>query len=182
MPRFIIIFNIILFLSMFSHSSKPSNYYKDWQCPQCEFNNFALNDKCKKCSCFRSKALNYNNQVKKKGDWVCECTELNFASRTSCRKCLKPINNDTNETPSSQTISFKTGDWYCACGEINFKNRINCYKCKKIKEVTQSSNDDKLQDTVNTTVNNKTEDWQCTSCGEHNFDTRNCCRRCAKEK
>jgi hypothetical protein len=49
----------------------------------------------------------------KKGDWVCQCNELNFSSRNVCRKCNTPkeqaigrIQNKPNNTqPAKQEES-----------------------------------------------------------------------------
>jgi len=66
------------------------------------------------------------------GDWNCSCGELNFASRSQCRKCgiqknITPLSTNQNPPPIT---SHKPGDWICSCGELNFASRSQCRKCK----------------------------------------------------
>lgn len=131
-------------------------FNKDWICPQCGNDNFGSRDKCKKCGCFRSKALKSNSNsdlVIKKGDWNCSCGELNFASRTNCRKCNKEKNNTNKD--NQQKIEIKPGDWWCkSCEEMNFGTRIKCYKCGTEKE----------------RLNPEKTDGQCVICMERDAD------------
>ena len=85
-------------------------------------------------------------------DWTCECGELNFKSRSECRKCKKQ--NKTN---------IKPGDWVCSCGIINFTKRKSCYKCNKLK---------------NNGPTFKEGDWYCGSCNKLNFKSRQKCYIC----
>lgn len=58
----------------------------------------------------------------KPGDWYCpSCRDLNFASRSVCRKCQTPHPDHSNARP---------GDWLCRnCTELNFASRLMCRKC-----------------------------------------------------
>lgn len=58
----------------------------------------------------------------KPGDWYCSnCNDLNFASRSVCRKC---------QTPHPEHSNARPGDWLCRnCSELNFASRMVCRKC-----------------------------------------------------
>lgn len=76
--------------------------HRDWTCPQCKEVNFEKRDKCRKCGCFRSKAL------------------------------YGAISASTSSSSSSSgtRLSFKPGDWFCdSCATLNFAKRPACYKC-----------------------------------------------------
>lgn len=110
------------------------------------------------------------------GDWMCHsCDEINFKTRTVCRKCSTPVQGHVASLYSWLTGSNtkgRAGDWSCSCGELNFTNRNNCRKCKK----------NKLPSTTSTKQEIKVEpgDWICLDilCKEHNFKNRTMCRKC----
>jgi hypothetical protein len=72
------------------------------------------------------RACVWSKQNVKPGDWFCpSCTELNFASRQSCRKCSSP-----RPPFSDPTIGTKPGDWFCpTCQDLNFAARTACRRC-----------------------------------------------------
>lgn len=141
-------------------------FHPDWKCPMCNNYCFGSRSECNECGCFRSKANKSSNQVKKKGDWNCECGELNFASRTGCRKCFKnkPFNGDYSNNKDNK----KPGDWDCECGELNFSSRKNCRKCSKSRVIISSEV--------------KPGDWICANCNINNFGNRTACFKCGKNK
>jgi len=98
------------------------------------------------------------------GDWNCGCGELNFKSRSQCRKCgTAKINQQPNKENQQHT-----GDWNCNCGEMNFARRNQCRKCGKEKPNQQQ-------------IIEKPGDWNC-NCGELNFKSRSQCRKCGSSK
>jgi hypothetical protein len=115
------------------------NKKNDWKCIDCGYNNFASNDKCRECDCFRSKSIKQNPE-KKKNDWTCSCGELVFASRNNCRKCGKEKPTALNK--KEQQVTIKAGDWVCSCNEINFGSRIACFKCGKDRPNNNNNSDD----------------------------------------
>jgi predicted RNA-binding Zn-ribbon protein involved in translation (DUF1610 family) len=109
----------------------------DWTC-ECGEHNFRRRGQCRKCDKMRENPLSkksykgfqsgtqYNiyteHRPMKTGDWICpnkECGEINFARRTTCRKC-DPINNE------------KMRSWLCiTCNQININNK--CTTCGQNK-------------------------------------------------
>lgn len=66
------------------------------------------------------------------GDWICSsCSNHNFASRDSCKRCSMPKNVPP---PQSVAAAFRPGDWYCPqCQNHNFASRDTCNKCNAHK-------------------------------------------------
>jgi hypothetical protein len=75
---------------------------------------------------------------------------VNFASRTSCRKCSNP-KQGSNANVNPAPIVPKPGDWNCECcirvnlirlgpkcSELNFGTRTQCFKCGEAKEGSSS--------------------------------------------
>jgi len=123
--------------------------------------------------------MNYNHGVHaKKGDWVCSsCGDLNFASRTSCRKCSNP------KTSGSSSIPVRAGDWSCpACNHLNFARNQCCRSCKSVPSLVAGR---KTNSSSSSTSSNippaKPGDWSC-SCGEYNFARNQSCRKCKNPK
>lgn len=122
----------------------------DWKCNNCFLMNFKKRDKCHKCHMSKyAKQDRSSTTGQRVGDWTCECSEHNFASRTACRKCGKQKNGEQY----MQVNKYENGDWYCAdtnCKELNFKVRTACRKCgkDKITQQTVISDDITIQQTT----------------------------------
>ncbi|KXG37731.1 hypothetical protein SORBI_3001G116800 [Sorghum bicolor] len=98
----------------------------DWNCPKCDFLNFAKNIKCLRCDGeFQERyQLLHEDQEHlplKKGDWICKrCNFLNFAKNTRCLQC--------HEKPTNRLLN--PGEWECvSCNYVNFKRNGFCLKC-----------------------------------------------------
>ncbi|KAL6637712.1 hypothetical protein ACP70R_025284 [Stipagrostis hirtigluma subsp. patula] len=98
----------------------------DWNCPKCDFLNFAKNIKCLRCNGeFQERyQLLHEDQEHlplKKGDWICKkCNFLNFAKNTRCLQC--------HEKPTNRLLN--PGEWECvSCNYVNFKRNAFCLKC-----------------------------------------------------
>ncbi|KAF8733725.1 hypothetical protein HU200_014571 [Digitaria exilis] len=98
----------------------------DWNCPKCDFLNFAKNIKCLRCDGeFQERyQLLHEDQEHlplKKGDWICKkCNFLNFAKNTRCLQC--------HEKPTNRLLN--PGEWECvSCNYVNFKRNAFCLKC-----------------------------------------------------
>ncbi|CAN6322849.1 unnamed protein product [Urochloa humidicola] len=98
----------------------------DWNCPKCEFLNFAKNIKCLRCDGeFQERyQLLHEDQEHlplKKGDWICKkCNFLNFAKNTRCLQC--------HEKPTNRLLN--PGEWECvSCNYVNLKRNAFCLKC-----------------------------------------------------
>ncbi|CAF4161354.1 unnamed protein product, partial [Adineta steineri] len=115
------------------------------------------------------------------GDWPCQqCNEINFKSRTACRRCSTPRNQTTSSNPTAtaatsttpQTIS-KPSDWACQfCKVNNFAARTACFQCNRQKQDSTSST------TPSSSTTTKQGDWKCPSCSDMNFGSRIVCRAC----
>jgi hypothetical protein len=73
-------------------------------------------------------------------DWKCNCGEMNFKIRTSCRKCGKNKfqSMKNGNTKIVGTWGTNRGDWICkiqGCGEKNFAKRVFCRKCGLIQDL-----------------------------------------------
>ncbi|KAF8040126.1 hypothetical protein BT93_B2374 [Corymbia citriodora subsp. variegata] len=115
------------------HSSTEEKGHKDvpmkqgdWQCPKCNFLNFAKNIKCLRCDTFSQERLNQLQEDQdhlplKKGDWICDkCNFLNFAKNTRCLQC--------KEKPPKRQLN--PGEWECeSCNYVNFRRNMVCLKC-----------------------------------------------------
>ena len=64
-----------------SNSNKIDKRPGDWTCTNCEDLNFAKNVNCRMCG------VKKGTYFEEPGDWKCVCGEMNFKSRTECRKC-----------------------------------------------------------------------------------------------
>eukprot|EP00808_Paulinella_micropora_P000549 g16162.t1 len=109
----------------------------------------------------------------KPGDWNCAgCGDVNFGSRSHCRKCGK-------QKPSAPSTG-KPGDWSCgSCRDVNFASRTHCRKCGKQKAEASSTVTSASPASVPV---GKPGDWSCGSCGDVNFASRTHCRKCGKQK
>ncbi|UJR25648.1 hypothetical protein I4U23_006999 [Adineta vaga] len=113
------------------------------------------------------------------GDWPCsKCNEVNFKSRTACRRCatprVQPTANNSPPTGVTPQIVPKQGDWTCHfCNNINFAARIACNKCGRQKQSAPNANANATAITMQ-----KPGDWKCSSCPEMNFGSRTVCRSC----
>jgi len=182
----------------------------DWRCSNCNENNFAKRDTCRKCNTTKGNAHpsfgtgqhqveGYgHNQIDvtvKKGDWICEsCSDLNFANKKACRKCgnTRPFKNAIASNPDD--VIKKPGDWECSvCKEHNFARNEKCRLCGGDKLSIIASNPDdvikkpeKASTKQNHHQNNDTKmrsgDWCCSKCSTHNFAHRSACFKCNAAK
>jgi len=124
--------------------------------------------------------MSYNGVHAKKGDWVCSsCGDLNFASRTSCRKCSNA--KGSGSQGGTAAVQARPGDWSCpACNHLNFARNQCCRNCKSVPSLVAGR-------TSSTPSSNssvppaKPGDWSC-SCGEYNFARNQSCRKCKNPK
>lgn len=128
----------------------------DWKC-SCGTNNFKKRHYCFNCDKRKPFEDNSNKRFKA-GDKICpKCKELNFASRTICRKCSSNLPQSTSPTKHEEKkIVKREGDWECPndkCREINFKSRDVCRRCFTVKFTMQDFFDKSknLKKTTNTT-------------------------------
>ncbi|KAL6909447.1 hypothetical protein ACP4OV_001728 [Aristida adscensionis] len=98
----------------------------DWNCPKCDFLNFAKNIKCLRCNGEFKERYRLLHEDKdhlplKKGDWICKkCNFLNFAKNTRCLQC--------HEKPTDRLLT--PGEWECvSCNYVNFKRNAFCRRC-----------------------------------------------------
>ncbi|XP_063682683.1 RNA-binding protein cabeza-like [Bolinopsis microptera] len=77
-----------------------NDYGDNWDCPKCNFSNFAKRHECMKCRTSKSGESGGRSggddrrgggPERREGDWNCkECDFSNFASRDACYKCSAP--------------------------------------------------------------------------------------------
>lgn len=90
--------------NMGGYKNKSQYRPGDWYCV-CGNMNYASREACNRCGMFKNMVLmnpqmqmgfNNNNYMRnhkmKSRDWVCNCGEINFSSRSVCRKCKRSKN------------------------------------------------------------------------------------------
>jgi len=140
-------------------------------------------------------AMSHKNPTPRRGDWNCyACGDLNFASRTSCRKCSRSKNSSASggnsSSPNSNSNSNsvpqvipREGDWNCSvCSHLNFARNQCCRSCKTVPSlVAGRSSSDSSASARSNIPPSKPGDWSC-SCGEYNFARNQSCRKCKNPK
>src|SRR5579871_4254877 len=79
----------------------------DWICSNCHYHCFAGKTQCYKCGHIKQHENLLGDWIGRAGDWQCSCSEINFASRTECRKCHLP--NPSSSASSSVSASVSAG-------------------------------------------------------------------------
>jgi len=98
---------------------------------------------------------------------------MNFASRTSCRKC------GNSKASFSSAPSAKPGDWTCTvCSHLNFARNQSCRSCHTVPALAVARS---FAPTSATPPSAKPGDWSCF-CGEFNFARNQSCRKCNRAK
>ncbi|KAM0898861.1 hypothetical protein ACQ4PT_021673 [Festuca glaucescens] len=117
----------------------------DWNCPKCNFLNFAKNIRCLRCDGefqerYRLMHEDQDHLPLKKGDWICKrCNFLNFAKNTRCLQC--------HDKPTNRLLS--PGEWECvSCNYLNFKRNALCLRCgwKRPKSLNNPDTDEPRRD------------------------------------
>lgn len=153
-----------------ANRSLPNN----WECPRCNKKNFANDDKCRDCACFRSKAR-VAAAVTVTSDWACAaCSFKNFASRSECKNC-KAAKQEAG------VIQSRVGDWKCtSCTFMNFASRSTCKQCNTRRFFTPPTvGVASVSVSVTATANKKPGDWTCGKCNFNNFGSRDVCFQCS---
>ncbi len=208
----------------FPPSFPPLMRQGDWICPHCSDLQFASRSICRHCGMaraslpspplhtflppipFLSPTLLPSINMRP-GDWICpNCGDIQFASRSCCRKCstprpssspLPPHSSSSPSSPSSpsplpnkNTTVKRPGDWICPnCGDHQFASRTVCRQCATARPPsssipsalsTHSSRGAPSAPPVTTTM--REGDWVCPNCGDLQFASRSLCRMCACPK
>ena len=114
------------------------------------------------------------------GDWSCsQCNEVNFKSRTTCRRCSTARNQPQQTNAAATTLPQNTpraADWNCHhCNVMNFASRDACFKCRRAKPESPGSNNPP-------SAIPRPADWICQSCANNNFAARIACHKCGRPK
>jgi hypothetical protein len=166
----------------------------DWDCPSCNYLNFASRVACQSCSKPKPSdgyADGYGSVgggvsgmettchqetrkfERKEGDWDCPtCQHMNFAKRDSCRSCgtLKEGINNGHVQQQQDPTTKRAQDWAClGCNFENFGRNIVCLRCRSPRMMVARGGFSGTKSSGN--------DWAC-SCGEIVFGSRFACRNC----
>lgn len=154
----------------------------DWMCPLCGNHNFASRVNCNRCGELRSGF--------KQGDWVCrECKNHNFASRTACNKCQAPMPGQDvgvrmatlgmpRPTPTRMP-TFRATQAMMGASSFNGFGSVGVAMgtipgttagCGSMSGMARMGSQASAM---------KEGDWNCPSCGNHNYASRVNCNRCA---
>lgn len=141
------------------------------------------------------------------GDWMCNsCGNHNYASRMDCNRCKAgkgtgaPAQQYATQQygvqqvwaqPQQQTHVFprsaRPGDWMCtACGNHNYASREKCNSCQSPKGLTPTAPTQTYatqqwavpQQGPPLPNSARPGDWMCSSCGNHNYASREACNKC----
>ncbi|KAI9117343.1 hypothetical protein K1719_011509 [Acacia pycnantha] len=121
-------------------------------------------------------------------DWLCGvCQHVNFRRRDTCQRCGYdkfggPVESSST-WGSNKNSEALPGDWYCSaenCGAHNYASRSKCFRCAALRD------DNGVSDHRNGLGSSslhpppgwKPGDWMCSSCGTHNYASREECFRC----
>lgn len=138
------------------YSSRSNVKPGDWDCPSCQFSNFASRTACFKCrtpkdgdsfgSGGRMGGGGGGGGIRdmRPGDWVCpKCQFHNFSSRGMCYKCNSPREGGRamgggggggGGGMNGPRSGMRAGDWECQqCQFHNFASRDQCFKCSSPK-------------------------------------------------
>lgn len=104
---------------------------------------------------------NSNRNDTRAGDWVCpECGDSNFARRWSCRQCNTPRPDSAEQ--GTEPRAPRAQREYQDRGQREYQDR------------GQREYQDRGQSEF------RAGDWNCSSCGEHNYARRVRCYRCGQ--
>ena len=102
----------------------------------------------------------------KEGDWICQCSEVNFRSKRECYKCGAPAPPLPPGVRRPSLPGEDPNDWACPCGQMNFRGSVNCYKCLQPKPVAP------VAPGMEVTM------WTCPKCRGVNRSSRKFCFKC----
>ncbi|XP_045617589.1 uncharacterized protein [Procambarus clarkii] len=182
------------------YSSRSSSKPGDWDCPSCQFSNFASRTACFKCRTPKDgDSFGSGGRVggggggggggmrdMRPGDWACQkCQFHNFSSRGMCYKCNAPRGGggggDRYSSPrgggGGGGGGSRPGEWECpSCQFSNFSHRDYCFKCRTPREGGRSGGMDGGRGSM------RAGDWECQQCQFHNFASRDQCFKCSSPK
>ncbi|KAG8340378.1 hypothetical protein TRVL_08793 [Trypanosoma vivax] len=149
----------------------------DWVCT-CGTHNFAKRDCCLSCGAGRPSAhgLELRKGRMLAGDWICPgCKTHNFRSRKECMLCgiqstasATIIPDKSNGARNAREAN--TTPWTCLmCHAANAQGSHSCEVCGGPcpKQATSPPSPPRRSD-----------DWDCASCGFHNYSCRTKCKNC----
>ncbi|KAK4257372.1 hypothetical protein QN277_006967 [Acacia crassicarpa] len=121
-------------------------------------------------------------------DWMCGvCQHVNFRRRDACQRCGYPKFGGPDEFSSTcgsnKNSEALPGDWYCSaenCGAHNYASRSKCFRCAALKDDNGVS-DHRYglgSSSLHPPPGWKPGDWMCSSCGTHNYASREECFKC----
>ncbi|CAJ1018670.1 putative Zn-finger in Ran binding protein [Leishmania utingensis] len=107
------------------------------------------------------------NREPTKGDWQCQCGEVNYYSKRECYKCGAPAPPLPPGVRRPNLPGEDPHDWACPCGQMNFRGSVLCHKCQQPKPVPPPL------------PGKETTLWTCPKCKGVNRNTRKFCFKCS---
>jgi len=190
----------------------------DWLCPICGDLQFATRSQCRKCGTGPDgmqgdlSEEGYSNgssgfhKPTKPGDWICPaCGDLQFASRSTCRKCgaAPGMQPQPMATMQGYAHSFsggkggkqmRPGDWSCpSCGDHNFAKNTLCRRCgtpspdpphwgsdvaMRMMADSQKGKAGAKGSKDHTGAPERPTSWKCPNCNELVFARNSECKSC----
>lgn len=156
----------------------------DWMCPNCDNHNFFKRQACNRCG------------TPKPGGGGQMFAQPMMAQPMMAQPMMAPAPTMGGKGGGP---NFREGDWMCsACGNHNYSSRMACNKCGVPKPAVQGFAAVKggaprpapyampvqqmpMQPMMGA-PNMRQGDWICSSCGNHNYASREACNKCAAPK
>ncbi|GET86588.1 hypothetical protein, conserved [Leishmania tarentolae] len=107
------------------------------------------------------------NREPTKGDWLCQCGEVNYQSKRECYKCGAPAPPLPPGVRRPSLPGEDPHDWACPCGQMNFRGAVVCHKCQQPKPVPPPLPGKEI------TM------WTCPKCKSINRSNRKFCFKCS---
>ncbi|XP_045130413.1 E3 SUMO-protein ligase RanBP2-like isoform X3 [Portunus trituberculatus] len=180
------------------YSSRSNVKPGDWDCPSCQFSNFASRTACFKCRTPKDgDSFGSGGRMgggggggirdMRPGDWMCpKCQFHNFSSRGMCYKCNSPRDELAGGGGGGDRYSSprRPGEWDCPnCQFCNFSHRDYCFKCRSPREEGGRSMGGGGGGGMNGPRSGmRAGDWECQQCQFHNFASRDQCFKCSSPK
>lgn len=144
----------------------------DWICNTCGNHNYSGRVVCNRC----------DEEVRegmKRGDWICRsCKNHNFAKRTTCGNviCGATRQDGDEKTMGGAGGTSKWAKAAAAAREEGAAIAASVHNVAALMNWNQPR--DAFGDTEWRPQEFKKGDWECPSCGNHNFASRMNCKKC----
>lgn len=172
----------------------------DWLCPCCSNHNFANRQACNKCGTTKPGMGGYMYMGDYMGGYGSYGSYDAYGGYDRSRSNgmnmgqLSTVGTHTGGKGGKSQGNMRPGDWSCMqCGNHNFASRECCNKCaapnmygRQSAHYGTSKGGGMMGQSANSYMmqasNMRQGDWMCPGCNNHNFASRESCKRCERSK